>query len=206
MKVLDLGLARVAEASGVAVDSSLSPTVTTPATHAGVILGTAAYMSPEQARGKPLDKRTDIFSFGCVLYECLSGKQAFGGETVSDTLAAIIKSEPDWSALPESTPRPIRDLLRRCLQKDPKHRLHDIADARIEIEEARATAVSGSAIATPVARPSRGRLAWGVGGPLLGAVDHRRGAPSPAPAPTGAGADPRPRRPAASAGGSHRSQ
>ncbi len=188
VKVLDLGLARVAEASGVATDSSLSPTVTTPATHAGVILGTAAYMSPEQARGRPLDKRTDIFSFGCVLYECLSGKQAFGGETVSDTLAAIIKSEPDWGAVPESTPRPVRDLLRRCLQKDPKQRLHDIADARIEIEEARATQLSGPAIATPVARPSRSRLAWGVGGPLLGAVITaaallllRRPQPAPAP-------------------------
>jgi eukaryotic-like serine/threonine-protein kinase len=170
VKVLDLGLARVAEPSGVAVDSSFSPTVTTPATHAGVILGTAAYMSPEQARGKTLDKRTDIFSFGCVLYECLTGTQAFFGETVSDTLAAIIKSEPDWSALPETTPRPIRDLLRRCLQKDPKHRLHDIADARIELEEARAGGAPGGAIPIRAPRPSRGRLAWGVGGALVGTV------------------------------------
>ncbi|HEY3203985.1 MAG TPA: protein kinase, partial [Thermoanaerobaculia bacterium] len=165
-----LGLARVIEPSGVEIDSSLSPTVTTPATHAGVILGTAAYMSPEQARGKTLDKRTDIFSFGCVLYECLSGRQAFWGETVSDTLAAIIKSEPDWSALPESTPRAVADLLRRCLQKDPKQRLHDIADARIELEEGRAAAVSGLTISTQAARPSRGRLVWGVGGTLMGAA------------------------------------
>jgi eukaryotic-like serine/threonine-protein kinase len=170
VKVLDLGLARVAEASGVAVDSSLSPTVTTPATHAGVILGTAAYMSPEQARGRALDKRTDIFSFGCLLYECLTGKQAFSGETVSDTLAAIIKSEPDWSALPDATPSTVRDLLRRCLQKDPKRRLHDIADARIEVEEAQAAGTTGPTLLTAAAQPSRSRLAWGVGGALLGAV------------------------------------
>jgi Tol biopolymer transport system component/tRNA A-37 threonylcarbamoyl transferase component Bud32 len=187
VKVLDLGLARVAEGSGVAVDSSLSPTVTTPATRAGVVLGTAAYMSPEQARGRTLDKRTDIFSFGCVLYECLAGRQAFFGETVSDTLAAIIMSEPDWSALPESTPRGVRDLLRRCLQKDPKRRLHDIADARIELEEAQAAPVSGPAISM-VMRPSPGRLAWGVGGAVLGAVITATGLllvrrPQPAPAP-----------------------
>jgi Tol biopolymer transport system component len=187
VKVLDLGLARVAEGSGIAVDSSLSPTVTTPATHAGVVLGTAAYMSPEQARGKRLDKRTDIFSFGCVLYECLAGRQAFHGETVSDTLAAIIMSEPDWSALPDATPRQIRELLRRCLQKDPKHRLHDIADARIELEEARPGAVSGPALATSAARPTRRRIAWGVGGAALGAALAaalflaRRPQPAPAP-------------------------
>ena len=164
VKVLDLGLARVAESSGRAVDSSLSPTVTTPATHDGVVLGTAAYMSPEQARGKPLDKRTDIFSFGCVLYECLTGRQAFSGETVSDTLAAILRAEPDWSALPLPTPVRIRELLRRCLQKDPKQRLHDIADARIEIEEASAAAVSGPALPVDARPARRARLAWGAGG------------------------------------------
>ncbi len=188
VKVLDLGLARVVETSVRAVDSSLSPTVTTPATHAGVVLGTAAYMSPEQARGRTVDKRTDIFSFGCVLYECLTGRQAFAGETVSDTLAAILKSEPDWSALPEETPRPIRNLLVRCLQKDPRQRLHDIADARIELEEARAGAVSGPALATSAARPTRGRIAWGVGGVALGAALTAAlfllRAPPPAPAST----------------------
>ncbi len=188
VKVLDLGLARVANPPSAAVDSSLSPTVTTPATHAGVVLGTAAYMSPEQARGKPLDKRTDVFSFGCVLYECLSGRQTFFGETVSDTLVAIITSEPDWSALPESTPHPVRERLRRCLQKDPKRRLHDIADARIELEDARIAGGSGAAVPIPAARPSRGRLAWGVGGALLGAAVAaaallllRRPRPQPAP-------------------------
>jgi eukaryotic-like serine/threonine-protein kinase len=169
VKVLDLGLARTVESPGT-LDSSLSPTVTTPATLAGAILGTAAYMSPEQARGKPLDKRTDIFSFGCLLYECLTGKQAFSGETVSDTLAAIIKSEPDWSALPEATPSAVRNQLRRCLQKDPKRRLHDIADARIEIEEAQVAGTSGPTLPTTAAWSSRVRVAWGVGWALLGAA------------------------------------
>jgi serine/threonine-protein kinase len=101
----------------------------------GVIMGTAAYMSPEQARSRSVDKRTDIWAFGCVLYECLSGKRAFPGETVSDTLAHILKGEPDWAKLPATVPPSIRILLRRCLQKDRKKRLHDIADARIEIED-----------------------------------------------------------------------
>ena len=170
VKVLDLGLARVAETSSVAVDSSLSPTVTTPATHAGVVLGTAAYMSPEQARGKPLDKRSDIFSFGCVLYECLTGRQAFSGETVSDTLSAILRAEPDWSALPAATPARIRDLLRRCLQKDPKRRLHDIADARIELEESQTGAASGETAPPREAPGRRGRIAWVAAGAVLGAA------------------------------------
>jgi len=170
VKVLDLGLARVAETPGGAVDSSLSPTITTPATRVGVVLGTAAYMSPEQARAKPLDKRTDIFSFGCVFYECLTGKQAFSGETVSDTLSAILRAEPAWSALPEQTPPRIRELLRRCLQKDAKQRLHDIADARIEIEEARTSPDAGLAVSAAEARPWRGRLAWGLGGAALAAA------------------------------------
>jgi Tol biopolymer transport system component len=167
VKLLDLGLARVVEPSS-EVDSSLSPTVTTPTTHAGVILGTAAYMSPEQARGKPLDKRTDIFSFGCVLYECLTGRRAFSGETVSDTLSAILTAEPDWSWLSPATPTRIRELLRRCLQKDPKRRLHDIADARIEIEEAPTASGSGELAAPGAAAPARGaKLLWGLGGALV---------------------------------------
>ncbi len=156
VKGLDLGLARSVEMTGTNRHSSLSPTITTPATQAGVILGTAAYMSPEQARGKPVDKRTDIFSFGCVLYECLTGCQAFSGETVSDTLSAILRAEPDWSALPAATPPRVRDLLERCLRKDSERRLHDIADARIEIEEARVPAATGTALSTRAAPPSRG--------------------------------------------------
>lgn len=173
VKVLDLGLARTVDAPG-ALDSSLSPTRTTPATLAGVILGTAAYMSPEQARGRPLDKRSDIFSFGCVVYECLAGFQAFSGESVTDILSAILTKEPDWTALPAETPAKIRDLLRRCLQKDPKRRLHDIADARLEIEEAQTRGASyeageAEAAGAPLA-PRRGRWTWAVGGAVAGAV------------------------------------
>lgn len=170
VKVLDLGLARTVEPSR-ASDSSISPTMTTPATLAGTILGTAAYMSPEQARGKALDKRTDIFSFGCVLYECLTGRQPFSGETVSDTLSGILRAEPEWSALPATTPARIRELLRRCLQKDAKRRLHDIADARIEIEDAQAPGATSILSETPtVAAPRRGRIVWGIGGALVGAA------------------------------------
>ncbi len=138
VKVLDFGLAKVFEGDGGPGSSpsvTHSPTMTARATAAGVILGTAAYMSPEQARGKSLDKRTDVWSFGCVLFEMLTGKRAFEGETVSDTLAAILRGEPDWAALPQQTPTKIRDLLRRCLRRDVKVRLRDVGDARLELEE-----------------------------------------------------------------------
>jgi serine/threonine protein kinase/Tol biopolymer transport system component len=138
VKILDFGLAKAFESavSGEVrgADPSLSPTITVDSSQSGVILGTAAYMSPEQARGKALDKRTDIWSFGCVLFEAISGRMAFKGETISDTIAAILKGEPNWKAIPESIPVKVRDLLRRCLEKDPHNRLHDIADARIEIQ------------------------------------------------------------------------
>ena len=111
-------------------------------TGAGMILGTAAYMSPEQARGKSVDKRADIWAFGCVLYEMLSGKRAFEGDDVSDTLAAILRAEPDWAGLPAAAPAPIRKLLHRCIEKDRKRRLADIADARFEIDEALLAPVS----------------------------------------------------------------
>jgi serine/threonine protein kinase len=136
VKVLDFGLAKALHGDPVASDLTESPTITRDATETGVILGTAAYMSPEQARGKQVDKRTDIWAFGCCLYEALTGKVAFLGETVSDTIAKILEREPQWEALPAKTPIIIRSLLRRCLQKDPARRQHDIADARIEIEEA----------------------------------------------------------------------
>jgi len=138
VKVLDFGLAKET-VTNTSSDALNSPTLTaaSPAyTRAGVILGTAAYMSPEQARGKPLDKRTDIWALGCILYECLTRKIAFAGETVTDTLAAVVKTEPDWSALPEAASPRVRDLLRRCLQKDPRQRLRDIGDARILIADA----------------------------------------------------------------------
>ena len=135
LKVLDFGLGKALTAEGAAVDHSQSPTLSHGGS-AGVLLGTAPYMSPEQARGKPVDKRTDIWSFGCVAYETLTGRSAFRGETVSDTIAAILDREPHWEALPAETPALARSLLRRCLQKERSQRLHDIADARIEIDEA----------------------------------------------------------------------
>jgi hypothetical protein len=134
VKVLDFGLAKVSEGAG--SDLSQSPTLTLSKPHDGVLLGTVAYMSPEQARGQSVDKRADIWAFGCVLYEMLTGRAAFPGETVSDHIAAILEREPVWAALPATTPVGVQRVLRRCLEKDPKRRLHDIADARIEIDEA----------------------------------------------------------------------
>ena len=135
VKVLDFGLAKlVAESAG--PDDSEMPTITAPQTIPGQVLGTPAYMSPEQARGKSVDKRIDIWAFGCVLYELLAGIRPFRGDTALDTLAAVMEREPDWNALAAATPARIRELLRRCLQKDPARRLQDIGDARIAIEEA----------------------------------------------------------------------
>jgi hypothetical protein len=139
VKVLDFGLAKVfgSEASG--RDAFPMPPITIEETRDGVIAGTVAYMSPEQARGKSVDKRTDIWAFGGVLYEILTARRAFRGETVSDTIAAILEHEPDWSALPAQTPASVRRLLQRCLEKQPKRRLRDVGDARLEIEEALGT-------------------------------------------------------------------
>jgi eukaryotic-like serine/threonine-protein kinase len=136
VKVLDFGLAK-ARVDESAPDLTRSPTVTIGATHEGVILGTAAYMSPEQARGLAVDKRSDIWAFGCVVFEMLTGRQVFGATTVSDTIVRILDREPEWQRLPDATPSSVRRLLRRCLEKDPARRLHDIADARIEIDDAR---------------------------------------------------------------------
>jgi len=135
IKVLDFGLAKaIDERAGFATDLTHSPTLSLGATTAGVIIGTAAYMSPEQASGKTADRRADIWSFGAVLYEMLTGRQAFAGESVSDTLASVLKAEPDWSRLPGDTPPAIRRLLRRCLTKDRRQRLQAIGDARLELE------------------------------------------------------------------------
>ncbi len=169
VKVLDLGLARTVE-SPTATDPSLSPTVTSAPTGTGVILGTAAYMSPEQARGRAVDKRTDIFSFGCVLYESLTSQRAFPGDTVSDSLAAILRAEPDWEALPGETPPAVRRLLRRCLEKDPKRRLRDIGDARIEIEDALSHPGEATREAAPIGRRGRSPLLWAVAALVLGAA------------------------------------
>jgi eukaryotic-like serine/threonine-protein kinase len=148
VKVLDFGLAKALTGDGTSPDVTSSPTLTARSTQAGVILGTAAYMSPEQARGKAVDKRADIWAFGALLYEMLTGRRALEGETVSDTLAAVLKTDPDWGALPSETPANVRRVLRRCLERDRDRRLHDIADAWIEIEE---TAPAEAAAAVPVA-------------------------------------------------------
>src|ERR1700680_4307257 len=159
VKVLDFGLAKAFAGDAENDDPSNSPTLSAAATMQGVILGTAAYMSPEQARGKAVDRRTDIWAFGCVLYELLTGKQAFQGETVTEILAAVLKGEPDWQALPPPTPTKIRDLLRRCLQKDMNRRVRDAGDVRIEIEEALAAPPSVVApTAAPATRGWRERL------------------------------------------------
>jgi serine/threonine-protein kinase len=134
VKVLDFGLAKISSNETPSDDLSHSPTMIK-GTQAGMILGTAAYMSPEQAKGKIVDKRADIWAFGCLLFEMLSGKQSFSGETLTDTLAAVVRAEPDWDALPATTPDAIRRLLRRCLTKDQKKRLRDIGEASIQIEK-----------------------------------------------------------------------
>src|SRR5438477_2332596 len=132
VKVLDFGLAKLNDPTHTATsDLALSPTITTPAmTQAGMILGTAAYMSPEQAKGRPADKRSDIWAFGCVLFEMLTGQRAFAGDSVSETLAAILMREPDWTALPSGIPQHIATVVQRCLQKDRKARIPDISAAR----------------------------------------------------------------------------
>ena len=136
VKVLDFGLAKAVADEHSTANVTQSPTITSPAlTQMGVILGTAAYMSPEQARGRPADRRSDIWAFGAVLYEMLTGKRAFEGDDISDTLASILKSEPNWSVLPADTPPSVRRVLRRCLEKDPRRRTHDIADARLDLDE-----------------------------------------------------------------------
>ena len=137
VKVLDFGLAKAVESTGSAFELANSPTSTSPAmmTGVGVILGTAAYMSPEQAKGRAADRRSDIWAFGCVLYEMLTGKRAFGGDDVTDTIVAVVSKEPDWTLLPVTIASSIRPLLTRCLKKDSKGRLRDIGDARIHIDE-----------------------------------------------------------------------
>jgi Tol biopolymer transport system component len=155
VKVLDFGLAKMLESGAPGGSAlSMSPTLVGQATLAGVILGTAAYMSPEQARGKPVDRRTDIWAFGCVLYEMLTGRKAFeAGETVSDAVAAILTREPDWNALPADTPPFVRALLRRCLRKDSQKRLPHIGVARLDIEEGSTETVSSAAVPTQVTAP-----------------------------------------------------
>ena len=173
VKVLDFGLAKAFEEETATADISQSPTLTEEMTKAGVILGTAAYMSPEQAKGKPVDKRADIFAFGAVLYECLTGKRAFEGETITETIAAVLKSEPAWEQLPSDTPWRIRELLDDCLYKEAHNRFHDISNARIQIRKAleEPTTVAPTGV-TGAAQPARLRLAVTVS---LAAIIHKFG-------------------------------
>ncbi|MCZ6600631.1 MAG: protein kinase [Acidobacteria bacterium] len=166
VKVLDFGLAKALspEQGGGDSGASLSPTLTMGATAAGIILGTAAYMAPEQARGYAADARADVWAFGVVLFEMLTGTRLFTGQTVSDTLAAVLRAEPDWESLPAETPPAVHRLLRRCLAREPDDRLHDIADARLEIREGMVeleAGVSGAmpAMAAAAGGRHRGRMA-----------------------------------------------
>jgi len=171
-KVLDFGLAKAYAADGVGASTSRggnlanSPTFTSPAamTQVGVILGTAAYMSPEQARGKPVDRRADIWAFGCVVYEMITGRGPFGGADLTETLASIVRDTPDWTRLPASVPPAVRALIERCLDKDPHQRLRDIGEARIAL-----TRAPVPALAAPRTRSSWPiRLAWAAAGLVAG--------------------------------------
>jgi len=168
VKVLDFGLAKTGEGEAGREGLTHSPTVL-PATMGGVLLGTAPYMSPEQARGKAVDKRTDIWAFGCVLYEMLAGRRAFGGESTSDTIVAILEREPDWTALPKGTSPSLVHLLRRCLEKDPKRRLRDIADARVDVDQPSSSGVV-TAGEPPGGRVMRLAGLAGLGGILVGVL------------------------------------
>jgi eukaryotic-like serine/threonine-protein kinase len=166
VKILDFGLAKSSSSDGSGGEASDLPTVMT--SHAdGEIIGTPAYMSPEQVRGLAVDKRTDIWGFGCVLYEMLTGRRAFAGSTSSDAIAAILEREPDLSALPGQTPTRIQRLLRRCLEKDSKRRLREIGDARFEMLD---HAGDERVAPTPSAAPRTGRLIPAAAFGLLTAV------------------------------------
>ena len=153
VKVLDFGLAKALDpaAAGSSANAANSPTLTGNATAMGTILGTAAYMSPEQARGKTVDKRADVWAFGAVVYELICGRAAFPGDTTTDILAAVVTRDPDWAALPATTPASIRRLLVRCLDKDPKRRLRDIGDAQLELDLDDTTADAGCQAAAAIA-------------------------------------------------------
>ena len=169
VKVLDFGLAKAVTAGAVSgADVLNSPTLSVHATQAGAIVGTAAYMPPEQARGKPVDRRADVWAFGVVLYEMLTGGHPFVGQTISDTLAAILTRDVDLAALPAATPVAVRDLIESCLQKDPRQRLRDIGDARLQIDRALAGRSGASASGVQAAAaPRRAWTPWIVA-PLVG--------------------------------------
>src|SRR5688572_17831983 len=166
VKVLDFGLAKLgSETADASSFGTLSPTLSAAFTGAGTILGTAAYMAPEQARGKKVDKRADVWAFGCVLFEMLAGAKAFDGTDATEMIAAVVRGEPSWSALPADTPPAVVSLLRRCLQKDPRQRLRDIGDARYELEHTASPVASSAA----PRRSWRALFAW-ASAPLLLAI------------------------------------
>jgi serine/threonine protein kinase/Tol biopolymer transport system component len=160
VKILDFGLAKAVHGEAEATNAGDSPTLSEMATRAGVLLGTAAYMSPEQAKGKPVDRRADVWAFGCVLCEMLTGKRTFPADTTPETLAAVLHNEPDWSQLPSATPIHVRVLMHRCLQKDPKQRLRDIGDARISLDEVLSGAAEDTIGPTAPAPFWRRALPW----------------------------------------------
>ena len=167
VKVLDFGLAKAFGGDKSAIDPHDLPTGSLAGTLKGTILGTPAYMSPEQASGKTVDKRTDIWAFGCVLYELLTGKQAFTGDTVTEIIASVLKSEPDWSALPADTAPHVRVLLKRCLRKDLPGRFRDATDIRIQIEEMRSASPAlaeppSAKLPAPSTRPPRNVWRWAL--------------------------------------------
>jgi serine/threonine protein kinase/dipeptidyl aminopeptidase/acylaminoacyl peptidase len=181
VKVLDFGLAKMMQTETEPQDISNSPTLSVGQTAGGMILGTAAYMSPEQARGRTVDKRTDVWAFGCVAYEMLTGRQAFAGETVTDIIASVMKAEPDWSRLPAGTAATLRLLLRQCLNKQARHRLHDIADARIVLEDAGTEPNLPSTAAAPSTLNRRWILSGFVAVLLIGTVIGSLATRKPAP-------------------------
>jgi len=168
VKVLDFGLAKITT-SGSMDDLARATTVSVGGTRNGVVLGTLPYMSPEQARGKTVDRRTDVWAFGCVLYEMLTGRAAFAKDTVSDVMVAILERDPDWSLLPPDTPPTLARLVRRCLEKDPKRRLHDIADARIEIDDLSANPVA-QVLNAPFRRRRSNVALWTLSALICGAL------------------------------------
>jgi serine/threonine protein kinase len=170
-KILDFGLAKALEPETPTQTGSISPTLTTPATRAGVILGTAAYMSPEQARGKPVDRRVDVWAFGCILYEMLAGRRPFQGDGVSEVMAAVIMAPVEFGELPRGLPGRVQTLLRRCLDKNPRRRLRDIGEARVLLEDTLAGAPEESAPSAVGARRSRaGFVAAALGAAALAAI------------------------------------
>ena len=182
VKVLDFGLGRMVGPYVGGEAESHSPTISLDRTHDGLVMGTAAYMSPEQARGRPMDKRTDIWAFGCVLYEMLTSRAAFQGETISDTIAAVLERQPAWQALPAATPASVQRLLRRCLDKDPKRRFRDIGDVRFGLDDAET--VPGPDAPTIVSkwRAWHRMAAAAAAVALLGGAFMARGLIRPAPA------------------------